>query len=140
MPPRLTPPRSGLVEPGAGAMTTDVLERQAKMKLLRNPVTWFIVLLLIMTFRNYQLMEVNAIASEKSDLWVAVSLAFIATCWVSRDSQKRNNLWPIDHVMFFCAILFPAYILMTRKWKGVALLFALAIALILTVLVPAWLL
>ncbi len=106
------------------------------MKTLWNPLTWFVALLLIIAVRNFSLFELNAPPSKESEVLAAILFSFIAACWVSRDSQKKGDSWPADHIMSFCVVLFPAYVLTTRKWKGAALLLGLVTAVILTGVLP----
>jgi hypothetical protein len=87
---------------------------------------------------NFRLAEADTINPKNLGILETISLAFIAACWVSRDSTKSKEPWPTDHVMIFYAVLFPAYIITTRKWKGAALLLKLATALLLTAIIPAF--
>ena len=100
------------------------------MRLFGKPVVWFITLIGILTLRSLFMDGESTQPSNLSDYLARAAFGYTAACWASRDARKRSaDGWPMDHVMFFSFILLPAYIVVTRKWKGVGILIVLAVCL-----------
>ena len=109
------------------------------IRLLRNPISWFVVALLIMTARNWLYFAEGATVGRRARFLDALMLAFIASCWVSRD-RKGKTSWQTDLTMIFYGIAFPVYLIVTRKWKGALWLALIVVGCALTIILPAWIL
>jgi len=97
-------------------------------RILKSPIAWFVAVLVIFAFRNgMAAAHGEVIQTNKLD---ALLLGYITAWWMARDVRNKEN-WPSDWTMIFYPIVFPIYLIATRKWKGLAwlvlLLFVLAL-------------
>ena len=102
-------------------------------RLLNSPVLWFIAALIVLVARNSA--DVRFGRPVSPHYLDAVLLGFMAACWVARDAKNRLS-WPSDHTMLFYPVVFPVYLVVTRKWMGILWLTLLWLGWFLSFILP----
>lgn len=102
-------------------------------RILNSPIAWFVAVLVIFAIRNgIAAAHGQVMQTHKLD---TLLLGYIAAWWMARDVRCRRN-WPSDWTMIFYPVVFPIYLVATRKWKGLAWLSFLLVVLALVFTLP----
>jgi hypothetical protein len=106
----------------------------------RRHCLWFAAALVVFSVRNYWELHVRVYPAANSAYLDGAVLGLIASCWMATDSRKRDERWPQDQMMLFYWFLFPAYLIFTRKWRGLGILALFSLGLALSTVIPLLLL
>jgi len=107
---------------------------------MNKPILWFFVLLTTSTVHHCAPEHwPPAAAVREVEPFYQLGFAILAGWFIMVDPQNKKAGWPCDHVAIFSGVLFPLYLLTTRKWKGLLILCALVAALALSMALPSFL-
>lgn len=108
------------------------------MKWMRSPLFWFYAILTLLTIRQCVHPGWSSVGLRRLEYLQRIALGFLAAWFVTTDTRRREEAWPADHMMVMALVLFPAYLLTTRKWKGLCILAGLILSLVVAAIIPSF--
>lgn len=103
---------------------------------LHDPSLWFVAYLIIVTISGIGF-HLNPHTNVELALKLkGIALGFIAAVWVQRDAAKSRSHFPSDLVFQYWFVLFPVYLLSTKKWRGLLRLLLIVFLLGCTLIMP----